>query len=104
MPPQFQIQVCGDITRGHTIAEIASGQQPVASVFETSAGWQIEVYPADVPCLPLDAFLTVVASAKERLGVYVNRRGQNPPEGLTRAGFSLWLMEKNDGTAMGQTI
>jgi hypothetical protein len=42
-----------------------------------------------------------IAEAKERLIHYVNRLGTDPPEGLTLGGLSLWLMQKDDGTAFG---
>ena len=100
-PPTFQIHFCGDVTRGLTIAEIDFGEQPVASVFESPDGWHIEFSPVETAWFPLDGFLSAVAAARERLNCYVNRRGENPPEDLTAAGFSLWLMQKSDGTAMG---
>jgi hypothetical protein len=96
----FNISVCGDVSKGYTVAEIDFGQQPVASVFEDSDGWHIEIFPADASSFPLDAFLCAVAYARERLSLYVNRRGENPPDGLSAAGFSFWLMQKSDGTVM----
>jgi hypothetical protein len=46
----------------------------------------------------LDGFLCAVAHARERLSLYVNRRGANLPDGLSVAGFSFWLMQKSDET------
>ena len=100
-PPTFQNRICGDVTRGLTVAEIDFGEQPVASVFESSEGWHIELSPAETASFPLDGFMRAVAVARERLSCYVNRRGENPPEDLSAVGFSLWLMQKSDGTAMG---
>lgn len=97
----FRVSVCGDTTKACTVAEISFGEQLVASVFESPDGWQIELYPSNTACFALDALLIALNTAKERLSCYVNRRGENPPEGLSVAGFSLWLMQKNDGTAMG---
>jgi hypothetical protein len=97
----FKISVCGDVTRGYTVAEIDFGDQPVASVFETVDGWHIEFCSTEATSFPLDAFSSAVVAAKERLSCYVNRRGESPPDGLTVAAFSLWLMQKADGTAMG---
>jgi hypothetical protein len=45
-----------------------------------------------------------ISQAKSRLLEYVNRRGKNPPEGLSAAGFSLWLMEKNRWNRNGNEI
>lgn len=70
-------------------------------MFESSDGWHIEFYPAEAACFQLDALLSAVAGAREELSCYVNRRGESPPEGLSAVGFSFWLMEKSDGTAMG---
>jgi hypothetical protein len=100
-PPTFQTHICGEVTRGLTVAQIDFGEQPVALVFESSDGWHIELSPAETVSFPLDGFTSAVAAARERLSCYVNRRGESPPEGLSAAGFSLWLMEKSDGTAMG---
>lgn len=105
MPHQpFKIQVCGDVSKGFTVAEIDFEEHPVGSVFETPGGWYIEISPAKTACFPLDGFLSAVGVARERLSCYVNRRGENPPEGLSAAGFSLWLMQKSDGTAMGMKL
>ena len=41
---------------------------------------------------------------QEALKPYVNRRGENPPSGLSVVGLSLWLMEKADCTALGVRI
>jgi hypothetical protein len=100
----FRVSICGDVTKGCTVAEINWGEQFVASVFENFDGWHIEMYPSGPISLPLDAFLDSVRQTKKKLSCYVNRRGENPPEGLSAAGFSLWLMQKSDGTAMGVKI
>jgi len=100
----FQIQICGDVDRGHTVAEITYREHAVAGVFETPDAWHIETFASAETALPLEDFLSAVAAAKESLSPYVHRRGENPPEGLTRAGYSLWLMEKSDETAMGVRV
>jgi hypothetical protein len=46
-------------------------------------------------------FRIIVDSAKEKLSHYVNRKGENAPADITSGSFSLWLMTKDDGTAMG---
>lgn len=45
-------------------------------------------------------FQTAVENDKESLSHYVNRRGENPTENAPWGTFSLWLMVKNDGTAI----
>lgn len=42
-----------------------------------------------------------VAAAKVSLSHYINRMGTNPPQNLSVGGLSLWLMQKDDGTALG---
>jgi hypothetical protein len=76
----------------------------VALVFEDASGPRTEFFGrardrADVPGLD-----SAVADAAKALERYVNRRGNNVPKGLSRAGLSLWLLEKDDGTALGQPI
>ena len=55
-------------------------------------------------CSDHESRTAAIASAQQGLAQYVNRRGINPPSGLTPEGLSLWLMEKVDGTAMGSKI
>ncbi|MEE8371200.1 MAG: hypothetical protein V3R73_03560, partial [Sphingomonadales bacterium] len=67
-------------------------------------GWQLELDTHSVGRTREEEFGLALALARKTLQRYVNRRGEDPPEGLTAAGFSLWLMEMDDGTAMGQRI
>ncbi|MCC6538081.1 MAG: hypothetical protein IT162_11050 [Bryobacterales bacterium] len=68
----------------------------VAFIYEDFAGWHVELTGAT----EIDAVL--VESTKAVLTRYVNRTGANPPAGLTAQGLALWLMTKDDGTAMGR--
>lgn len=45
-----------------------------------------------------------IARAKNGLLKYPNRVGKNPPEGLTKAGLSLWLLSKADGRPLGALV
>ena len=84
-------------------AELLCGDEVVASVYEQPDGWKIDLYRS--PCgLDLDEWLGAVASAKDRLREYPNRRGESPPEGLTAAGMSLWLTEKTDGATLADRV
>ena len=76
--------------------------RPWAIVFETAAGWQTE-YLVEAESAS-DAAEQALAAAREKLSHYVNRQGKNPPAGLSVAGLPLWLMVKDDGTAMGYSI
>jgi hypothetical protein len=56
---------------------------------------------ARVAPVRIEEFNAIVATVKECLSHYINRLGNNPPQGLTPEGLSLWLMEKDDGTVLG---
>ena len=96
----FQIQVVGVVDDGYTSAEVYKGDTLVAVVYELPTGWQADLLQSPRG-LDFGEFVEALHAAQARLLEYVNRRGENPPEGLTRAGLSLWLMEKADGTLMG---
>jgi hypothetical protein len=72
----------------------------VALVYEDPEGWHVKVTTP-----PMDAELEIynatVEAAKQSLSHYVNRMGSNPPEHTTVGALSLWLMQKDDGTALG---
>lgn len=99
----FRIQFFFPVDDSVACAEILYQDEFVASVYEKLDGWKIDLFQAPRG-LDLEECLKAIALAKERLLEYVNRRGENPPEGLTAAGLSLRLSEKADGTAMGKNI
>jgi hypothetical protein len=99
----FQIQLIFPVDDPVACAEILHGNEFMATVYEKVDGWKIDLYQSPRG-LNLDEFLRIVAAAKERLGGYVNRRGENPPEGLTAAALSLWLTEKADGTTLADRM
>ncbi len=72
-------------------------------VFENKEGWHTELLDKESDQSDPD-FAAAVRDAKESLCPYVNRRGDDSPDGLTAGGLALWLMEKQDGTAMGLQI
>jgi hypothetical protein len=70
-------------------------------VYDTSHGVVVNYFGSALtnPSLPgLDA---AVAEARAELPHYINRRGENPPKGITRPGLALWLTERDDETVMG---
>jgi hypothetical protein len=101
MSAAFEQVVFGNIAEVRTEIEISGDRTVLVGVYESSHGWVVEYLGGaeDTPGLR-----TEIEGAKERLRHYVNRRGLNAPEGLTAAGLALWLMEKDDGTAMGRRI
>jgi hypothetical protein len=96
----FSTTIFTNLDECRTECEISDRSSVVAVVYEGRDGWhsnRFRIISGDED-QALDAS---IAEAKERLSHYVNRFGENVPDGLTRAGLSLWLMEKDDGTAMG---
>ena len=101
----FFIQYCGNLEACRTEARILRpSAQPadalVALVYETTQGVVVDYFgPASTnPALPgLDA---AVAEARAELNHYINRRGENPPDGITRPGLSLWLTVRDDETVI----
>ena len=108
VPKGFRILIVGNIDARRTEAEIyddsaSPSGDPVAAVYESPSGWVTSLMTQESTSadqIP-DA---IVGAARRLLAEYVNRRGENPPAGLTRPGMALWLMEKTDGTAVGQRI
>ena len=100
----FSISFLGNVTDCRTEAEVSLRHPPAdtdplcAVVYENASGPVVEWF-GTAKGSKSPALTEAVESAKSGLLAYVNRRGSNPPEGLTRAGLSLWLMEKADGTA-----
>jgi len=102
----FFIQYCGNLEACRTEARILRpSAQPddalVALVYETSQGVVVDYFgPASTnPALP--GLQAAVAEARAELSHYINRRGENPPNGITRPGLSLWLTERDDETVIG---
>lgn len=98
----FSIQILGNVQTCRAEAEIffPGSTEPWAVVWEDASGWQSEIFgPAPVSeAVAKEA----TESARLRLSQFINRRGENPPAGLSAPGLSLWLMAKADGTAMGR--
>ena len=88
--------IVGGVSDGFTSAEIENeAQEVVGRVFETEAGWCVECDPLDK--LQDAEFMEAALAARDELLHYVNRTGAGMPEGLTVAGASLWLMQRDDG-------
>jgi hypothetical protein len=100
----FERIIIGNTETCRTEAEITdqSGTR-LAMVYEDSNGWHTEVFGDWVQQIPSN-FDTLIADAKEALSHYVNRRGDNVPGNMTAGSLSLWLMLKDDGTAMGRKL
>jgi hypothetical protein len=96
----LEIIIAGNVDACRAEAEIADGSgNTVAIVYEDSNGWHTEVIDKQSS----HNFSALIENAKETLSHYVNRRGDNVPSELRTCGaLSLWLMAKDDGTAMGR--
>jgi hypothetical protein len=109
MTEPFSILILGNVEECRTEAEVyiegrQANREPWAVVYETQAGWGVD-FLTEVTVEPSkEVAETALAAAQEALSAYVNRRGENPPPGLSAAGLSLWLMEKGDGTALGKRL
>ena len=105
---EIAITFVGNVNTRRTEAEILwrtqTDEECVALVFETRNGWQLEISNQQRADALGTQFEAAAANARTRLEEYVNRRGDNIPDGLTAAGLSLWLLEKSDGTAMGSPL
>jgi predicted phosphoribosyltransferase len=100
----YSVSIIGNVEQCRAEAEISDGEGAVlAVVYETSDGWHTHILVEQLNQAATD-FQTAVENAKESLSHYVNRRGENPPENATWGVFSLWLMVKDDGTAMGMDM
>ncbi|HMI51246.1 MAG TPA: hypothetical protein VK525_07030 [Candidatus Saccharimonadales bacterium] len=99
----FETVIAGNPDTCRTEAEIADeSRNRVAVVYEDSDGWHTQVLDDRVEQAS-SSFNALIENAKEVLSHYVNRRGDKVPTQLkTRGQLSLWLMEKDDGTVMGQ--
>lgn len=98
----YRVVIAGNIDDGFTSAEVLAGEKLVAKVYELPDGWRIDLLEANSQ--PFGQLTEAITEARELLSHYVNRTGVNAPAGLNAAGFSLWLMEMDDGTAMGLPI
>jgi hypothetical protein len=102
----FRIDFLGNVADCRTEAEVSLRHSPsntdplCAVVYENESGPVVEWFGGAAQSKS-PALADAVEDAKRGLLEYANRRGLNLPEGLTRAGISLWLLEKIDGTALG---
>ena len=111
MSELFSIQILGNVETCRTEAEIyiAAPDQDAdelwAILYESHDGWRVNFFgDSEIRQVPLEAVHAMLRDAQERLSHYVHRCGDKVPSGLTEAGLSLWLMERDDGTAMGKAV
>jgi hypothetical protein len=96
----YSVTIIGNVEKRRTEAEISDSEGAIlVVVYEISDGCHTDILVGQ-PNQAATDFQTAVENARESLSHYVNRRGENPPENATWGAFSLWLMVKDDGTAM----
>ena len=84
-----------------TEAEISDDSgNSVAVVYEAIDGWHIELCRT-IRAEEMEQLDAIIQTAKNDLSHYVNRKGLNVPTNLTVGDLSLWLLLKDDGTALG---
>lgn len=97
----FSKIILGNVDECRTECEISDETATaVAVVYESHEGWHVNVL-RPLRDEDLESFDATVAAAKQSLSHYVNRMGNNRPEDTTASALSLWLMLKDDGTALG---
>jgi hypothetical protein len=106
MTDVFSIQFSGNIEAGRTEARISqrsaqTGDVLIAVVYEGSQGFVVSYFGLALVNPSLPGLEAAIAEARGELLHYVNRRGENRPQGITRAGLSLWLTERDDETVIG---
>ena len=97
----FSRVILGNVDTCRTECEISDDVgNTVVVVYDSKDGWHVNVL-REPTTEQVAEFNATVGAAKQSLSKYVNRMGRNPPEGMTAGGLSLWLMQKDDGTALG---
>jgi hypothetical protein len=97
----FSRIILGNVDECRTECEISDETAATAAiVYESDEGWHVNVL-RPLRDEEVETFNASVAVAKQSLSHYVNRMGSNPPDETTRGALSLWLMQKDDGTALG---
>ena len=69
----------------------------IAVIYEDRSGWHIEEIDDLSPPVPVQ----LVEAIEAEMQSFVNRVGSDAPRDYTRGELALWLMLKDDGTAMG---
>jgi hypothetical protein len=94
----FSIRIFGNAEDCRTEAEInfaGSEIDPALVLYEDRIGWHVVSYDPVIAAKLSDPIVeAAINTGKERLLSFPNRQGLNPPENLSGAGLSLWLMRE----------
>jgi hypothetical protein len=102
MIARIEITVTANHQEGFTAAELTclfnEERHFIGRVFELQDGWHYELSSTVGKWgISAEQFIDDVERAKKTLQPYVNRQGINPPDRLSAAEFSLWLLMKGGG-------
>ena len=106
MTHTFSIEYCANVEACRTEAKVLAPAAPanealVALVFDSPQGFVVNYLGAALRNRALPGLDAAIAEARRELLHYINRRGEHRPQGITRAGLSLWLTERDDETVIG---
>jgi hypothetical protein len=88
----FRTTIVSNVENCRTEAEISDGSENVvAVVYEDESGWHVHPAAGELPAPD------ILNQAQQCLERYINRRGHNRPEGLSRCALALWLMQRANG-------
>jgi hypothetical protein len=100
----YSVTILGNVEARRTEAEISNPTgNVIALIYEDQNGWQTERIKGSA-VERFAEFESSVNEAKRMLSRYVNRKGGILPQDVTVGAVSLWLMIKDDGTALGKPI
>jgi hypothetical protein len=97
----FTIQYAGNLEACRTEARILQASAVVAVVYDTAQGFVVDSPGPAASKASAPGLEAAIAEARRELLHYINRRGENRPQGITRPGLSLWLTERDDETVVG---
>ena len=106
MTHTFSIEYCANVEACRTEAKIlipaaSANDALVALVYDTFQGFVVSYLGPALRNRALPGLDAAIAEARRELLHYLHRRGEQRPEGITRAGLSLWLTERDDETVIG---
>jgi hypothetical protein len=106
MTQAFSIEYCANVEACRTEAKIlapaaSASDALVALVYETSQGFVVDYLGPALRNRALPGLDAAIAEARRELLHYIHRRGEQRPQGITRAGLALWLTERDDETVIG---
>lgn len=89
----LEVILAGNVEAARLEAEVHNEQYDlVAVVYEDDDGWHIEQHG------PEKITNELLSKIKDELGHRPNRKGNDPPDGMSRGEYSLRLLDKSQGS------